>query len=279
MKISSLKIVIFLFVFVVVTPLLMGQAGVDSIKIISWNVQGKGSDPALIARQIEGFHGVDIWGLCEVEESSKDRFITAAAVGENQRFKGILSQHGRDNRLLIIFNTDKFDLVESIELKAISFKNRGRPMLLAKLREKKSNSQFFFGVNHLFRTIKQKRQEQSRKINLWVRGRDLPIILVGDYNYDYEFSDDPVDFDKGLNDLRYFDDDLKIRQILYWVRPVTLVRTQSSVKYRRVLDFIFVNKKARQWHWQSVIIVKKGDFPDDRKTSDHRPLEGRFRIE
>lgn len=259
-------------------PLITGQSRHDPVKIISWNVQGRGSDPAVIARQMAEFNGVGIWGLCEVEERTRDRLITAAAVGEKHRFRGILSSRGETGRLLIIYSDDVFDLVDSLEYDLIGDKDHGCPMLLAELRHVGSNTRFFFGVNHLFRTIKQKRQEQSRAIRRWVRSRQSPVILVGDYNYDYDFLHDPVTFDRGLNDIRYYDDGLKVHQVLYWLKPVNQAATQSSRKYPRILDFIFINKMASRWEWQSAIIIKKDDFPDNRRTSDHRPLEGIFRI-
>jgi hypothetical protein len=39
------------------------------------------------------------------------------------------------------------------------------------------------------------------------------------------------------------------------------------------LDFTFVVGKAKLWQSRSRVIVREGDFPDDEKTSDHRPVE------
>ena len=40
-----------------------------------------------------------------------------------------------------------------------------------------------------------------------------------------------------------------------------------------ILDFAFVSGPAIEWPAESNVIVREGDFPDDEKTSDHRPLE------
>jgi hypothetical protein len=39
------------------------------------------------------------------------------------------------------------------------------------------------------------------------------------------------------------------------------------------LDFAFVTGAAGAWQASSHVIVRNGDYPDDEKTSDHRPVE------
>jgi hypothetical protein len=56
------------------------------------------------------------------------------------------------------------------------------------------------------------------------------------------------------------------------------IRTTTSLGLRGAyphscLDFTFVAGKAKLWHSRSRVIVRDGDFPDDEKTSDHRPVE------
>ena len=67
----------------------------------------------------------------------------------------------------------------------------------------------------------------------------------------------------------------------YWVEPEKLVDTNWSDRDddevddypHSCLDFTFVAGKAKLWHSRSRVIVRDGDFPDDDKTSDHRPVE------
>jgi hypothetical protein len=40
-----------------------------------------------------------------------------------------------------------------------------------------------------------------------------------------------------------------------------------------MLDFSFVAGAAKNWKAECRAIVRDGDFPDDDKTSDHRPVE------
>lgn len=43
-----------------------------------------------------------------------------------------------------------------------------------------------------------------------------------------------------------------------------------------MLDFMFVDQGARDWKAAVVVIVQTGDFRDDERTSDHRPVEATF---
>jgi hypothetical protein len=40
-----------------------------------------------------------------------------------------------------------------------------------------------------------------------------------------------------------------------------------------MLDFNFVAGAAKDWKAECRVIVRDGDFPDDKKTSDHRPVQ------
>jgi hypothetical protein len=107
----------------------------------------------------------------------------------------------------------------------------------------------------------------------------LPVIAVGDYNFDWNVQTGEKDHDLGydlLTDGGAFD----------WVRPDSLVATQCSVnfsglpdcRFDSVLDFVFVSGQSRHWPATSEISVQPGDFPDDSLTSDHRPVTATFQI-
>ena len=40
-----------------------------------------------------------------------------------------------------------------------------------------------------------------------------------------------------------------------------------------LLNFNFVAGASKDWKAECRVIVRAGDFPDDDKTSDHRPVE------
>ncbi len=74
---------------------------------------------------------------------------------------------------------------------------------------------------------------------------------------------------------------LTAADIVEWVRPPTLVRTQCSAtntgcRFNSVLDFVFTANAPASWSATSEILVIQGDFPDDDTNSDHRQVIGRF---
>ena len=77
---------------------------------------------------------------------------------------------------------------------------------------------------------------------------------------------------------------MNLGDVWHWVVPDPLFDTQwddANGKDRypnSMLDFAFVAGEAKTWNPQCRVIVRPGDFPDNSKTSDHRPIELRLRI-
>jgi len=256
----------------------------EEINVVSWNVESGGSLIQEISERIGDFQGVDIWGLSEVPKDAKDNYIEAAGEGEGSEFMGFMSSLRGNDRLMIIYDSERFELIESIELKEIALVTM-RPALIGKFKVKTTGKEFFFMVNHLARNPDYLRHAQSRAIRMWAnKNKNLPIIMFGDFNYDWDVEDGESNHDKGYDVL------LRERQSgeqkLFWIRPEVLVTTQCSVtddgtgcKYNSVLDFIFVNSEAKEWEGTSIIIKAEGDFPDDDETSDYRSVKGIFNID
>ena len=71
--------------------------------------------------------------------------------------------------------------------------------------------------------------------------------------------------------------------VFTWVRPQVLHRTQCTARgndcrYNSVLDFVFIANMPASWEASSEIIVRSGDFPDNRSTSDHRQVAATFSL-
>ena len=132
-------------------------------------------------------------------------------------------------------------------------------------------------VNHLARGNAAARLEQARKLNAWARGQTLPVVAVGDYNFDYHVSfGDQGERDDGFDEL--------IRDGAFvWVKPGRLVKTQADDAFMSVLDFVFVANPPPAWTGVSTILEREGDgaavqvdFDDDAQKTDHRPLDAVF---
>jgi hypothetical protein len=197
-------------------------------------------------------------------------FAQAAADGEAGAFAPILGTTGGGDRLLIMYNSDRFDVVRQFEPTDIDLGGNVRAPLVAHFRFKPSGPEFLFMVNHLYRTNTERRHEQALLLNQWARQQTLPIIAVGDYNFDWDVTHGDTVHDPGY-------DLLTGDGVLTWVRPPQLIRTQCS--FDSVLDFVFVAGAAQQWRASSEILAPEESYcPSDQSRSDHRPVLALFEL-
>ena len=266
MKRKVITIVIFCFV-----TLVTGYTHAQELEVIGYNVESGGADPNEVAIRIAAIDGCDIWGLCEVQNQDwVDIFEVAAEDGENADFKTILGTTGGADKLLIIYDSNKFDLINSEELNDINIGGHVRAPLVARFKIKSTDIEFYFMVNHLYRTNDERRHEQATLLNEWAANQQIPVIAVGDYNYDWSVTVGDSDHDEGY-------DNMIVNGVFEWVRPATLYKTQDS-SYNGVLDFVFVSDDAKNWAVSSTILKVPNDFPDTDETSDHRPVRARFNL-
>lgn len=243
------------------------------LTVMSWNVESGGADAVTIVGQIAAFDGVDLWGLSEVNgDADALLYETGAEVGEDATFARVTGTTGGADRLVVLYDDDRFDLLGSDELEEINVGGNVRASLVVTLEETASGLQFLFMVNHLYRTNEDGRHTQATLLNEWAVAQSLPVIAVGDYNFDWDVATE-------AHDLGY--DLMTTDGVWEWIKPAILVTTQCSgwpCRFNSVLDFVFVAGPARDWQATSEIIVRDGDFPDDMMTSDHRPVMAVFDV-
>lgn len=239
------------------------------LRVCSWNVESGDADPNVIARRIAGEKGVDLWGLSEVEsDQDAKKYEHAAEEGEDADFKRVVGTTGRSDKLVVIYNAERLKKVRTTELHHINVGGSVRSPLVVEFEGMTTKKRFLFMVNHLYRSKPQRRHQQAKLLNEWAKQQTLPIIAVGDYNADWHYQTGDVDHDKAY-DLVTED------SVFTWVRPSTLFPTQDS-RHESVLDFVFVSGDATGWKYESTILKKRGDFPDNNKKSDHRPVDATF---
>jgi hypothetical protein len=124
-------------------------AGTQTISILAWNVESGGSDPSVIARQLKELGSDDVVCLSEVDPGSFGLY--ASALGP--QFKSINGRTGNSDRLQIIYDAPKFELLQSDELnnyRDFTLNNGNhRSPLLARLAIRGTGTQFVVMVNHL----------------------------------------------------------------------------------------------------------------------------------
>ncbi len=254
----------------------VGQASfATELTVVGYNVESGGAQAAIIAERVEAIDGCDLWGFSEVQNESWARaFEEAAAVGEGNGadFDYVLGSTGAADRLAIVYDRIRFELMAHFELKEINVGGRVRAPLVAHFRDGLSGQEFFFMVNHLYRSRAPKRHVQARLLNRWAQRQTMPVIAVGDYNFDWSVPNGDANHDAGY-------DEMVRGEVFVWIRPqAPLIRSHCSTRYDSVLDFVFVAGGAKGWNGVSEIVVVDGDCPDDGTTSDHRPVRAVFDV-
>jgi hypothetical protein len=251
-----------------------------SFRVAGWNMESGESDDALLRRQLGEKQGVHVWGLSEVRNAAAlAEFEHGAEEGEGSDYAALLGSTGGADRLAIVYSTARFDLVDEEELFDIQPTSGQRAPLVAHLRGKQTGREFKFMVNHLARGNAGARLEQARRLNAWAGEQAVPVVAVGDYNFDYH-----VDFgDQGDRDAGF--DALTRDATFVWARPELLVKTQADDAFVSVLDFVFVANPPPGWTGVSTILERDGDvaalatavdFDDDARQTDHRPVDAVF---
>jgi hypothetical protein len=252
--------------------LLPALSGAEELRVVAWNTESGDADPVLLAERIRDEEGVDLWGLSEVEPDWAERFRRAAGRGRGGRFESLLGSTGGSDRLLILYDSDRFERVAHFELHEINPERRVRSPLVAHFRVRANGLEFLFMVNHLYRSRADRRLEQSLALRAWAEARSLPLIAVGDYNYDWHFERGETEHDPGY-------DALVEGGVFRWVRPALLVPTHCG-RRQNVLDFVFTSGPAGHWRPTSRILDAQPSFcPDDSERSDHRPVAATFDLD
>ncbi len=276
-----MKHVILCTYFIVLAMVCSGQV---PLTVVGWNVE-QGYKPEAEITWIEDrlteIDRVDIWGLTEISREYVDEYTSAIEADEGSPFAAVVSEmtHGTD-LMAVVYDADRFEKLWHAELVGFNYalsKNTRfqRPPLAVHFKDTVSGQHFVVMVNHLARGNEDHRHTQAERLQQWGSKQNIPIIAVGDYNFDWDVENGDSNHDEGY-------DLMTSGGFFAWLRPGTLIRTQCSptnaggCRYNSVLDFVFVANEAKQWQGVSEIMVKEGDFPDDDIKADHRPVMAKF---
>ena len=236
----------------------------DEISILSWNLESDGSDIDTLVNQLKIEGSFDLYGFSEVK-SIDWAYKIKEAIEEisTHRYRFILGTTGRSDRLMILYDTSRFGELDQFEIDSINVGGNVRAPLVAKLKETDSGLEFYFMVNHLYRSRAEARLQQAEMLNDWINLQDLPVIAVGDYNFDY-------DLDSGEGNPGF--DAFVEEGMIVWIEPELMIKSQCSPDYNSILDFVFINDDALTWEASSEIIVRENDCGNEDYYSDHRPV-------
>jgi endonuclease/exonuclease/phosphatase family metal-dependent hydrolase len=255
----------------------------DDIIVVEWNMfsGGTGVRENILQQHLTDFDDVDLWALSEVRATNAPAYETAAEADESGDFREILGTTGNDDRLLIIYDDTRFDLIASEELMHIQITSGNRAPLIAEFHDTQTGENFKFVVVHLCRCAppapEARRHEQARLLNEWAADQTLPVIIAGDFNFDWDVANGEADHDLGY-------DNLTADDVFEWVRPAALATTQCELQgngceFNSVLDFVFVSGDAQNWGGTAEIMTADFPFPYASGNSDHRPVRATFTLD
>ena len=256
----------------------VASAVADDLSVIGYNVESdRDTQWTQVAEDMESLGPIDIWGLSEVQSRSAVRvFRHAAIAGANDpdaQYYYLLGESGGSDRLAIIYNQNRFARLDVYELEEEV--GGSRPPLVAHLRDVNSGQELLFMVNHLNRGDAGKRRMQAVGLQTWAETVGMPVIAVGDYNFDWDIESGEGNkaFDLFLEGDHWswvfpncgLDDDFSDCQ-----------PTQCNPNYTSILDFLFVAGEAVEWNIQSDILEPRDDYCsfDADGGADHLPIIG-----
>ena len=253
------------------TPLGTGDLYLD---VVGFNVESGGADPAIVASEvIAAVQGEHAWGLSEVtNELTALTYVDAAADAGGAQFDYVIGTTTWEDLLVLAWDPDRLRMESYEELHAINPHGSGRAPLVGTMTDLDSGTAFLLMVNHLWRTDDDARHEQAALLNAWAREQTLPIVMVGDYNLDWDVPSGGASRDAGY-------DLLTADGVLEWVRPAVIETTQCSTWYDSVLDFTFVGGEARSWEATAELVPVAEDYCRARtdERSDHKPVRAVLR--
>jgi endonuclease/exonuclease/phosphatase family metal-dependent hydrolase len=259
---------------VLAMAILADRAKAETLAVVSFNVESdRDTDPSLVGEEIAKISSdakADLFGLAEVRDEADLAVFAAAANRPGATFESILAGHGEQDRVALLYNARALELREVFEMDRFP---GSRKALVGRFRHRSAGVEFLFVVNHFNRRDTDRRNRQARLIRDWVLAQDLPAILVGDHNFDY----DPV-AKRGNEAFRIFTG----KKGLAWVQPGCVAKgacpktgTQCDARYNSIMDFVLVADQGRGWDALSeVLFADRADYceRERRGYADHRPV-------
>ncbi|MFM7184887.1 MAG: endonuclease/exonuclease/phosphatase family protein [Planctomycetota bacterium] len=296
-------------VFLAAAFLAVASARSEEFRLLAWNVESNRpgqppvSDADVVASQLTELlrnpaTRSQIVALSEVEPKTVERYRRAVASGLEGEVDFVTSASGGyadADSLMLVVDARRFRIDEVLELHRYAGIKanftvdqetsseygsvRARSPLIAKVQDLASGRPFWLIVVHLARGEEELRVDQARVLRRWAADRSEPVVAAGDFNFDYVFATarGNAAFDAMLEGDTW-----------RWLEPDPLVDSNWSEDRQKgppgvdsypgsILDFVFVANGAKGWRGTSDVVVRGGDFPDDDRTSDHRPIVATFR--
>lgn len=236
----------------------------NSISLISFNVEaGYKPDSELntVLSLIDKLPASHVYAITELTPSWAESI--AIHLGD---FHYVINQNARESSdaMAIFYDPSRLTIVEAYE-RPFNVHKYERSMLYSKFIDKRTAKSFAVITNHFMRgtgKVNERRQSQSIQLQKWVQNQVVPVIALGDYNFDYD-----IDTLTGNPSYYLFTED----DHWQWVKPKQLIKTGCHKSYNSILDFVFIAGEVKAA--ASEIMFPETEYcNDDKRKPDHRPL-------
>lgn len=260
------------------------------IKIATFNTESDAdTQPAKVGETIKEIDGVDIWALQEVEnEAALQTYMDAAKAARGGNWRYVISESGNQDRVGILYRTDVFRQLETVEFHAIRSMPDGsqygtpswglRGALFLRLQHPASGSEFYVGTVHLKCCGGEgvtTRAHQASLLVDWIKDTDVPVILLGDTNI--PISPGETADQVTAQAFRSLADDAE----LTWIQPTNPFETQCDPDFNSMLDQVFRSSNLPVSTSAADILFAEAAYCDKDVLgfSDHRPIVATFEFQ
>lgn len=250
-------------------------AQAQGFNFLNFNLESNGANIQVLTHQIERLShekNVDVWLFSDIQPDWTDELANAVAIGSGAEVDFIPRNGGMDNRFLIVFKKERFDVLYA-DNPNLGDSYANHLITIAKFRERPTGNSFITLLNsstprdYLGSSL-------ARDLNNWAEKIDDPIIAFGHFNFEW-----PITKEARFLDPNYRE--LVGNSTFRWVRPSELMPTYCD-KQDEIHDFVFTSGSAMGWKSRAEIIPMSSTYCNNHQKnpldSNHRPIYASFQL-
>lgn len=246
----------------------LGVSGLraEPLTVVGFNVDSGDASDQVIALQMTESRGVDIWGLGDIwpDGGWVEKMHEAAQAAEQLEYGVLVGETGGAARLMLLYRSDRLELLDSEELLAARGGKREAAPLIAHLRL--AGAEEFLVLLVQLADGAKRRATQTAALADWASGQTLPVVALGTFSF-------------GLNEGEGPDEEMQrflAASGWRWLRPAQ-DRDTTCNRGGQIDDFVLIGGAATGWNGRAEVMFPQSNYcPDDSRTSSHRPVQARF---
>ncbi len=225
----------------------------EPITMMAWNLNSgvhfgqHDRQLPFITSQLSAPNPVDVYAFTEVQPNWMNA-LDNAADASGTPFGLVQTRAGRNQRIAVLFNEDRFELLGANEMTGVAYNENHRNPMAVTLFDRESGTRFEVVAVHLARGNGGRREVETDRIAERLRRAQDPVVLLGDLNFDCPPGRSPEGCDRAPYN------NLVSGGGLTWVRPDVEGTTTCNPRYSDMLDLAFAGRGAELWGLRAAIL-------------------------